>query len=382
MADLNQIAELIKAGEKTQARQQLLNLLSQDRRNERAWLYMAACAASKAEFEQSLFQVLTLNPLNAQALELVEKNNIRLPKELKASLKRQKRNRKVPRTAEKSRSRRGLLLFLLVILLIVAAAALFLNSRTQEEKGAATAEATELATEALSEEPLSASPIPEATEAPTEAVAEESTELATEAASTEEVNPTATKAPTQRPTKAPTQEAAPIATEEAAPTTTPSRVPTRLPSGRTPTPTTTGEAEPTPSAADITLTLVYNEKVIYLQNVSDFIQDVSALVFVQSLENGEALRFEATEWYQGGGRGEGTIYALQPGRCFQVGIDARSASTKPQECTVLNGWIAPAAGSLFWLPTEGGTEFFSVLHGEEEIARCQLSEAVCEFALP
>ena len=58
MSDLNRVAELIRAGEISQARLILLDVLASDRQNEQAWLYMAACAENKTEFEQSLQQAL------------------------------------------------------------------------------------------------------------------------------------------------------------------------------------------------------------------------------------------------------------------------------------------------------------------------------------
>src|SRR5688572_138284 len=79
MPDLNEIASLINAGRKDQARQQLMEMLSTNPGNDQAWVYMAAVAKNKAEFEQSVRRALELNPVNNQALQLAEKYKLPIP---------------------------------------------------------------------------------------------------------------------------------------------------------------------------------------------------------------------------------------------------------------------------------------------------------------
>lgn len=353
MSDLNQIAELIKVGDKAQARQLLLNALRQDRGSEQAWLFLAACATNRTEFEQSLLQVLKINPLNAQAIELLQKNKITLPKEVKAALKRQKRAKKAIKGGR--RSSRTLLLLVLVVLII--AGGFFLLSKQQKEDTQAAVNTTPTTKTPITIQTMVFTPKP--TEKPTKVV-------------------TAAATPTQTPTPAPpTPEITALVTEVAS-TATSTIAPPRLPTG---IPTATKVIEPTATPFTATLSMVYNEQVIYIQNVSAVNQDISELVFVQKLENGEEIRFETKDWYQGGGRNPGTIFAMQPNYCFQLGVDVRSGSAKPQECTVMLGWVNRASDQWFWLPADGGSQTFLILQGDEQIAECQIADPVCEFVL-
>ncbi|MFP4323154.1 MAG: hypothetical protein ACLFTK_11935, partial [Anaerolineales bacterium] len=149
--DMNQIVSLIKAGEKLQAREQLLGILRQDPHNDQAWLYMAACARNKTEFAHSVQRALTLNPRNAQALRLAEQHGIDLPQ---AAAAPQRRNRRQKRQM-KAQNRRGgssrlrVIVLLLLIVLLAGAGALLVLMGGDDDSEAETepiAEATAAAT--------------------------------------------------------------------------------------------------------------------------------------------------------------------------------------------------------------------------------------------
>jgi hypothetical protein len=376
--DLNNVLELIKAGQKSEARQLLLSVLKTHPRSEEGWLYMAACAESKAEFESSVLQVLRINPFNNQAYRLAEQNKIRLPKEIKQARKKsRKAARQVSRGERSGGGRLRRILLLLVLVLAVVAAAAFLlreEETTQDTSAESTAEATEEA---------SGESTAEATEGATQEV--------TEAASAEP-----TLRPTQRPTRpvtvTPEEETTvePTTTEEVAvvpttettkePTLTPTPTPTRTPSPtRTPTPEPT--LTPTPTIIP-TLRLVYNDKVAYIKNISEVNQDISQLRFVQELPDGKRVEFEAIEWQQGTFRGIGSPYAIQPESCFQVGVDAGPAATQASDCLRLHGWVTRNLQSQFWLINNGNVRSFVVLLGEQVIIECEIAAGKCEFALP
>lgn len=87
MSDLDQVVALIKAGKKVEARKQLLAILVEDRDNERAWVYMALCAANREELVASVRHALRVNPQSAPALKLAAQYKIAVarPKSAPAS---------------------------------------------------------------------------------------------------------------------------------------------------------------------------------------------------------------------------------------------------------------------------------------------------------
>lgn len=76
MSDLDQVVALIKAGEKVEARKRLLVILAQDRNNEKAWVYMALCAANRQELVASVRHALRVNPKSVPALKLANQHQI------------------------------------------------------------------------------------------------------------------------------------------------------------------------------------------------------------------------------------------------------------------------------------------------------------------
>lgn len=130
-----------------------------------------------------------------------------------------------------------------------------------------------------------------------------------------------------------------------------------------------------------TLRLVYDAKTVYLINLLDIAQDISELRFTQTPEPDEVVSFAAIEWQSDAYSGPGSVYALQPESCFQVGVDTLSASVQAGDCLRLNQWRPRGPESQFWILNNGNVPTFSVLQGEVEIAVCEINAGVCEFAL-
>lgn len=132
---------------------------------------------------------------------------------------------------------------------------------------------------------------------------------------------------------------------------------------------------------EIMLALVYDEDSAYLLNTTENLLDVSTLRFVQ----GDRV-FEVMEWQEplGSSRTVGTVYQMQAGRCFQVGITSGAASQRPVDCLAISSWVPrPDPASHFWLPAEAGVESFEVYQGETLLTTCELNGATssCEFGL-
>jgi thioredoxin-like negative regulator of GroEL len=74
---LNMAINTAKAGNKEGARVMLRQILGEDKRNERALMWMARTSASRPEQKQWLERVLTVNPDNKQAQQQLKKINYR-----------------------------------------------------------------------------------------------------------------------------------------------------------------------------------------------------------------------------------------------------------------------------------------------------------------
>jgi hypothetical protein len=486
MSDLKRILDLIRADEKPQARRLLLELLKTDRRNEQAWLYLAACAANKREFEASIQQVLKLNPRNAAALKQAQKHGLPIPEAAKQA-------KKVGRQAARARSggRRGLRLILLLLLIILGSVAAFalLNTPAEEDSQVetlATPEPTQEVTPDLTpeatleatEEPT-AEPTAAATEeivlATVEATAEPTLEVAANptldlpisetvqsyvqgmsfATGDEESVTEVTSAPGDAPllvvvrladhgedlavnivinarggnqnltfeAQAEAQTAHTVlfavkGAEEvwtqgswfaqlnlnnqpaflaeifilAPQTPATAEVETQETSPPTPVTTPTRSASPTPAISptptidfpetEAILRMVYTPESAYLLNIGTQNVDISGLRFVQNLGNGDQIAFNATEWeLTPGAQGAGTIYQLQPNRCFQVGTSNSSAQRQAPECDVLNAWQTRDLDGQFWLINNGNLRTFLVLQNGIPLVECSIDAGSCEFGL-
>jgi hypothetical protein len=471
MSDLNRVVELIKAGDTSQARLILLDILASDRQNEQAWLYLAACAENKTEFEQSVKRVLTLNPFNAQALRLAKANKIELPEAAKAGQKQEKKRKRAQKKVAAQRSRIRPLLYLLLSLVVGAGAFLWFQESTKSDEPAPVAEETPGEEVAEAED----TPVPTATPTDTDTPTPEPTPTvlpilddpveylgdiqvmsgrgdsdlttgdvfapddslnvvievgdhgepltltvdlvaltgAPQTVSAQEillagiaqtvVIPVAPRGPTWQPGNwaaqvqvngtslpglqfriaAPTT---PTATERAvtnADATEEPVEPTQGPTAtRTPRPTATQTPTPTEIPIDPTTRLVYNQNTVYIINITDELQDISGLVFLQERADDTTQNFEAIGWQQGSFRSEGSVYALQPDSCFQIGVAAGVAATPADECVRLNAWQQAGVLERFWLPVEDGPEVFLVMLNDEELVECEIDAGECEFELP
>ncbi|MCB9435527.1 MAG: tetratricopeptide repeat protein [Anaerolineales bacterium] len=73
---LQQAIEYLKAGEKDSARKALVRVIKQDPNNEKAWLYMVACAANHAQVEASIRQLLRISPTNKKYQDLAQRYHV------------------------------------------------------------------------------------------------------------------------------------------------------------------------------------------------------------------------------------------------------------------------------------------------------------------
>lgn len=85
MSDLQRAVELLKTDDKETARKLLVQVVKQEPNNEKAWFYLVACAATPAQREASIRQLLRLNPTNENYHQLAERYHIKYTKPLSKS---------------------------------------------------------------------------------------------------------------------------------------------------------------------------------------------------------------------------------------------------------------------------------------------------------
>ncbi len=68
---LQQAVQLAQAGQKSEARQLILQFLQTEPSNETAWLWLASVAGDQTEYQRALNEVLRLNPNNQRAQQLL-----------------------------------------------------------------------------------------------------------------------------------------------------------------------------------------------------------------------------------------------------------------------------------------------------------------------
>ncbi len=161
-----------------------------------------------------------------------------------------------------------------------------------------------------------------------------------------------------------------LAAPAATPTPTPSYTPTR-----TPTPTAT--ATPVPD-----ILLLYNSDALLVINISTGVQDISGLVFEQTLADGRVLSFEAALW----NRPEMAQPPAQmpPGGCYQaVTGEGTQMAPDPSVCERFLGWFRTSApGRYFWL-SDDPAAVFAVRRANESapLATCPIAAGECSFKL-
>jgi len=122
----------------------------------------------------------------------------------------------------------------------------------------------------------------------------------------------------------------------------------------------------------------YSESGFYMWNHGDRDVEVTPLVFEALDKSGSPTmyRFEASEWAE--------LYpTVQPRHCDALEIQREAAPERPTNCIEFNAVRSRMTSSelLFWLPREGISQFRVVWNGEE-VARCKLSEGICNVTLP
>ena len=161
-----------------------------------------------------------------------------------------------------------------------------------------------------------------------------------------------------------------LAAPAATPTPTPSRTPTR-----TPTPTAT----PTPMPD---VRLLYDGEAVLLINVSATTQDVSSLVFEQTLPDGRVLSFEAAlcnrpEMAQ-------TPAQMPPGGCYQA-VTGEGTQMAPDQsvCERFLGWFRTSAPSRYFWLSDDPAAVFTVRRANESapLATCSIAAGECSFSL-
>jgi serine/threonine protein kinase len=186
-----------------------------------------------------------------------------------------------------------------------------------------------------------------------------------EAAVPAAVEPTATlPAPTNTP--APTATGRPSVTPSPPPTAT-ATVPA------SPTPTLTPTEAPPPS-----IRLVYDDQSFLMVNVSGGPLDVSGLVFVQDVPDGDEPRsYEASTWRD--------AQQMQASGCYQL-LSAGAAQVTPPDsvCERFLGWYRTSvAERYFWMADSAGA-VFTVRAGDDPapLTECAIDAGECAFYLP
>lgn len=127
-----------------------------------------------------------------------------------------------------------------------------------------------------------------------------------------------------------------------------------------------------------TLRLTFDNELLTLQNVSETSQDIHRLTF-EALTGTETRQFKASAWQRGDYQGMGSIYAIPPDGCFQLGVNTSTATDAPRTCDQLHLWsVVYDPSQRFWLSDAGE---FAVMVGGRELARCAVETGVCAFTL-
>lgn len=185
--------------------------------------------------------------------------------------------------------------------------------------------------------------------------------------------PTFTPAlPTTRTATSPT---APIETATVTQTEVPSKTPTNTP---TSIPTVVS-ATPAPTQAGYLMTAHYTENSFYVVDRGNVSRSLSGFVFERIDENSVIQqRFEGWKW-------ERYFDVIQPERCVGLLIyQSPQPYSRPAECEnkVLSTLILHKdSNEAFWLPDVSGDQF-RILWLNNEIARCEVKEGLCDFYVP
>jgi serine/threonine protein kinase len=180
---------------------------------------------------------------------------------------------------------------------------------------------------------------------------------------------TITQTGTSPAVSTPTTASTPV---EATATTTPPPTETPAPAGQAAAP------EPTvkyPQGRH--LQLFYNENSFYIHNLTDERIAFEPIAFERLDASGEPTnRFDGTEWAM--------LYTLiWPKNCLKAEIRDNYPYLSPSACLGYNATRTFKQNEkvVFWTERQGSTQF-RVLWDEEEIARCEIEEGICDIYLP
>ncbi len=183
--------------------------------------------------------------------------------------------------------------------------------------------------------------------------------------------------PPASPTAGRTQVAVVPTTALAAALTLPSTDPTT-----TSVPSQTSTRAATASATvEPALRLVYDDQQFLLVNVSGQPQNISQLVFTQTLRDGSAHNFQAGLWQAT----SANLVAMPTRTCYQI-VRADATRTEPDNaiCGRVLRWYQPGMESrYFWIAEQPGAAFTVHYAGDATpLATCDIAVGECFVALP
>ncbi|HML21576.1 MAG TPA: protein kinase [Aggregatilinea sp.] len=180
-----------------------------------------------------------------------------------------------------------------------------------------------------------------------------------------ETQPRATTSPAPSDTTEPTKSSTP--TTAPSDTASPSLTPTRaLPAG---------------TVSDPALQLVYDEDELLLVNISGQPQDISQLVFTQTVNDGTVYNFQANLWRAS----SANLISMPNGSCYQV-VRAEVTRAEPDSslCPRFLGWYQPGMElRYFWIAEQPNASFIVHYAGDDTpLATCDIAAGECFVALP
>ncbi len=175
--------------------------------------------------------------------------------------------------------------------------------------------------------------------------------------------------------------ASPTFTATGVPSATPSETATQIP-----TPTLTETATIAVTATQTVLypnghlmTAFYELNSFYVLDRGKAARSVSGFSFARVNQDGSFQNFfDGWEWQK-------LFKVIQPTRCISLELDPSPAPyAVPAECKnriISYVRLAPTSSEVFWTPNQDSQEF-KVMWLDEEIARCSIAAATCDFYVP
>jgi hypothetical protein len=150
----------------------------------------------------------------------------------------------------------------------------------------------------------------------------------------------------------------------------------------TPSPTSTPTVSSTPTIAHpngYLMTVHYDQNSFYLYDRGEASRSLSGFVFERVNDDGTFTNhFEGWVWQK-------HINVIQPNRCLRIEIfGVKVPYLNPLECDkkILSSLsLVEDDGQIFWTPNDSSREF-RMLWLDEEIARCQIEDGICDIYVP